>query len=52
MHIATTSHHSTAAALNCHLQQLASVAGRLATLRGAGRRQAMRDLVLACEGIF
>ena len=43
---------TTAAALNCHLQQLASVAGRLSTLKGAGRKQAMRDLVLACKGIF
>ena len=43
---------TTAAALNCHLQQLTAAASRLATLKGAGRRQAESDLVLACEGIF
>ena len=42
----------TQASLNCHLQQLAAAAGRLASLKGAGRRQALRDLKANCEGIF
>ena len=45
-------HMDTQAALNCHLQQLTAAASRLSYLKGAGRRQAKRDLVLACEGIF
>ena len=45
-------HMGTTAALNSHLQQLAAAASRLSYLKGAGRSQAKRDLVLACEGIF
>ncbi len=42
----------TATALNCHLRQLTAAASRLASLKGAGRRQAMRDLASNCKGIF
>ena len=42
----------TQAALNCHLRQLAAAASRISSLKGAGRRQAMRDLASNCKGIF
>ena len=42
----------TTAALNCHLQQLAAAASRISSLKGAGRRQAMKDLKANCKGIF
>ena len=42
----------TTASLNCHLRQITAAASRLSYLRGAGRRQAMRDLASNCKGIF
>ncbi|OQA30966.1 MAG: hypothetical protein BWY56_02427 [Acidobacteria bacterium ADurb.Bin340] len=42
----------TTAALNCHLRQLTAAASRISFLKGEGRRQALRALVLSCKGIF
>ena len=43
---------TTTPALNCHLRQLAAAASRLSSLKGEGRRQAMRDIKANCKGIF
>ena len=36
----------TQVALNCRLQQIAAAASRLSYLKGAGRRQALRGILL------
>ena len=45
-------HMDTTASLNCHLRQIAAAASRLASLKGAGRKQAMRDLASNCKYLW